>query len=127
MRSLGIVSAVVGVVALAFATASPFAAQRAEARSGQFDGNWTINNSSENCMVKRSTWSMTVANGAIGGGGNFPATGSISATGVARWTRPAKADGKRVSYSGAFRGNTGSGTYTSAGALCSGRFTARRG
>ena len=77
-------------------------------------------------MVKRATWTLTVRNGVVGGGGNFPATGSISATGVARWKRPAKADGKRVSYTGSFRGNAGSGAYSSRGRGCSGGFTARR-
>jgi len=122
--SLG--ASIIALVALVVGTASPAAAQRVEAGRRQFDGNWTVNNSSATCMVKRATWTLTVRNGMVGGGGNFPATGSISAIGVAKWTRPAKADGKRVSYTGSFRGNAGSGTYSSAGGGCSGRFTARR-
>jgi hypothetical protein len=119
-------AAAVGVVAFACAVASPIAAQRAQARDNPFDGNWRIFNSSETCMVKRAPWHMTVRNGAVAGGGDHPANGSISATGVARWTRPAMVDGRPVSYSGTFRGNVGSGTYVATDHGCSGSFTARR-
>ena len=34
-------------------------------------------------MVKRAPWHMTVRNGAVAGGGDHPANGSISATGMA--------------------------------------------
>jgi hypothetical protein len=119
-------AAAIGVVAFACSLASPIAAQRAQATENPFDGNWTISNSSENCMVKRATWSLTVRNGAVAGGGDHPANGSISATGTARWTKPAMADGRPVSYSGTFRGNAGSGSYVATDNGCNGSFTARR-
>ena len=77
-------------------------------------------------MVKRAPWHMTVRNGVVAGGGDHPVNGSISAAGVARWTRPAMVDGRPVSYSGTFRGNEGSGTYVATDNGCSGNFTARR-
>jgi hypothetical protein len=62
----------------------------------------------------------------VSGGSGHPATGSIPATGVASWTRPAMVDGRPVSYAGTFRGSEGSGTYVATDNGCSGHFTARR-
>ena len=119
-------AAAVGVVAFACAVASPIAAQRAQARENPFDGNWRIFNSSETCMVKRAPWHLTVRNGVVAGGGDHPANGSIAATGMAGWTRPAMVDGRPVTYSGTFRGNVGSGSYVATNNGCSGNFTATR-
>lgn len=91
----------------------------------QFDGNWIISVTSETCSVKKSEFSITIANGAIGGrvkAGSI--SGSMSASGVASWTLPSLRDGKPVIHSGTFRGRAGSGTYSHPG--CGGTFTAKR-
>jgi hypothetical protein len=96
-------------------------------RQNKFDGKWTVNNSSETCMVKRDTWTLIVHNGAVTAAGKFPPTGSISESGESHWTRAAKKDGLPVTYSGTFKGNAGSGTYVSSARVpCAGRFSAAR-
>jgi hypothetical protein len=108
-------------LALICAAALPAAARNV------FDGKWTIEDSSQSCMVKSGSWTLIVRAGAVSAPGYYPATGSISPTGVSNWTRAAKKDGKLVTYSGEFHGNVGSGAYvSSATASCSGEFHAKR-
>jgi hypothetical protein len=113
----------VGAIAIIVTCADPMAA----AAQNKFDGKWTVNNSSETCMVKRDTWTLIVHNGAVSAAGKFPPTGSISESGESHWTRAAKKDGLPVTYSGTFKGNAGSGTYVSSARVpCAGRFSAAR-
>ena len=78
-------------------------------------------------MVKSNTWNMSVHDGVVTNGGSDPPTGSISPTGVSKWTRAAKKDGLPVTYSGQFRGDVGSGVYVSSAAIpCNGEFHAQR-
>ena len=67
----------VGAIAIIFTCADPMTA----AAQNKFDGKWTVNNSSETCMVKRDTWTLIVHNGAVTAAGKFPPTGSISESG----------------------------------------------
>jgi hypothetical protein len=94
--------------------------------AGQFDGKWTVTTSSQTCSSKSATMYLTVVNGAVSGD-PYPLTGSIAASGAARWTMSALSDGTPLNFSGTFRGNAGSGAYARADRKCSGRFTARRG
>jgi hypothetical protein len=113
----------VGAIAMIFAYVDPMAA----VAQNKFDGKWTVNNSSETCMVKMDTWTLIVRNGAVSASGKYPPTGSISESGESHWTRSAKKDGLPVTYSGNFRGNVGTGTYVSSARVpCAGRFSAKR-
>jgi len=110
-----------GAVALVCAAALPAAARNA------FDGKWTIEDSSQSCMVKSGSWTLIVRDGAVSAPGYYPATGSISPTGESKWTRAAEKDGLPVTYSGEFHGDVGSGAYvSSAASSCSGEFHAKR-
>jgi len=103
-------------------------ASTALSQAGQFDGTWRITQQGDTCMIKRGGYTFTVANGAIRGrmtAGSI--SGTVSASGEARWTHPAVADGKPVNWSGTFRGSTGSGSYARADGKCAGTFTAKRG
>jgi hypothetical protein len=114
-------ASVLGAIAFVCAAPLPATAQNI------FDGKWTIENSSKNCMVKSDTWTLIVRNGSVTAAGNYPPTGSISPTGISKWTRAAKKDGLPVTYSGTFHGDVGSGTYVSSAAIpCNGEFSAKR-
>jgi len=114
------------VTALA-ATVLVGAGSLAAAAENAFDGKWTMENSSTTCMVKSDTWTLIVHNGSVTAAGKYPPTGSISPSGASKWVRSAKKDGLPVTYTGAFHGNVGSGTYVSSAAIpCSGKFSAQR-
>lgn len=114
---------VVRAIAIIFMCAAPMAA----AAQNKFDGKWTVNNSSETCMVTKDTWTLIVRNGEVSAPGNYPPTGSISESGKSHWTRAAKKDGLPVTYTGTFQGNVGSGNYVSSAHVpCAGRFSAKR-
>jgi hypothetical protein len=121
LRACQRAASVLGAVVLVCAAALPAAARNA------FDGKWTIEDSSRSCMVKSGSWTLIVRDGAVSAPGYYPATGSISPTGVSKWTRVAKKDGQPVTYSGEFHGDVGSGAYVSSAAYsCSGEFDAKR-
>ena len=121
MRGYRRSASVLGAVAFLCAVALPAAARNA------FDGKWTIEDSSQNCMVKSGSWTLIVRDGAVAAPGYYPATGNISPTGESKWTRAAKKDGLPVTYTGLFHGNVGSGAYVSSAAIpCNGEFHARR-
>ena len=110
-----------GALATVCAAAPPAAARNA------FDGKWTVENSSANCMVKSDTWTLIVHDGSVTAAGRYPPTGGISPTGASKWTRAAKKDGLPVTYTGVFRGDVGSGVYVSSAAIpCNGEFRAKR-
>jgi len=93
----------------------------------QFDGTWRISHRSATCANKQGGYTLTIANGKVRGRiSSGTISGTISAAGDARWTHPAVLDGAPVSWEGRFRGNSGQGTYVSAGGKCGGTFTARR-
>ena len=109
------------------ATTLVCAASLPAAASNPFDGKWTVENSSATCMVKSDTWTLIVRDGSVTAAGHYPPTGSISPTGVSKWTRHAKKDGLPVTYTGKFHGNVGSGVYVSSAKIpCSGKFSAQR-
>ena len=121
MRAYQRSASVLAAVAFVCAAALPAAARNA------FDGKWTIEDSSQSCLVKSGSWTLIVRDGAVSAPGYYPATGSISPTGVSNWTRAAKKDGKPVTYTGEFHGDVGSGAYVSSAAYsCSGEFHAKR-
>src|SRR5262245_3387416 len=93
---------------------------------GRFDGHWKIDVKSETCSVKKAQFSIVIENGVIGGrvkAGSV--SGTLSASGVARWRQPGLNDSRTVVHSGRFTGNTGSGTFTHP-ACGGGTFTATR-
>jgi len=99
----------------------------ASSQTGQFDGVWRITHTSADCRDKSGGFALTIASGMVRG--RIPSgaiTGIISPSGAVRWSLPAALDAAPVVWEGSFRGNTGAGTYESAGGKCRGTFTARR-
>ncbi len=94
-----------------------------ETPSGPYDGTWLITNVSQNCRVKRGSFSFVVSAGVVSGGNR---SGQISSTGAIRWTSPALVDGHSVVFTGKFSGSSGSGTFTRQDGKCGGTFTAKR-
>lgn len=89
----------------------------------QFDGAWTITWRGEPCGWK-STDSFRIR---IEGGIIIGKSGSVAASGAARWLQASNyTKGVQVPYSGAFRANSGSGTFHNQTNGCKGTWTAVR-
>jgi len=85
----------------------------------QFDGAWTITwSGGTNCAQAVGSYVLRIQGGIIG----RPYSGSVSASGAARWT--GRNSYGPLSFSATLRGNSGSGSFDNAG--CSGSITARR-
>ena len=93
------------------------------ANSGPFDGTWTISFVSATCMVKGGSFSILVSGGTLTGGRR---SGRVAASGAVRWVQPTRTDGAPMTWTGAFRGGSGSGSYSRDDGKCRGSFTARR-
>jgi hypothetical protein len=95
-----------------------------------FDGTWRLSWESRSGCIPSGRWSTVVRirSGVIAGRVNAGTlSGTVSVSGVANWTVPAAYDGATVHFSGTFRGNTGSGTFSRVDkGHCSGIFKARR-
>ena len=96
---------------------------------GDFDGWWRISwKAVSGCKAKSSSYNLQVKNGTIDGRVRYGSiTGSISASGTARWTVPAMTDGAPVHCSGTFRGDGGSGRCSRVDGKCVNDFVAARG
>ena len=95
---------------------------------GDFDGWWQISwKAVSGCKAKSNSYTLRVANGTIDGRTRKGSiSGSISASGTARWTVPAITDGAPVNCSGTFRGDGGSGRCSRADGKCINDFVATR-
>src|SRR5262249_12371142 len=97
-----------------------------EMQRGDFDGWWRIGwKAVFGCKPKSNSYALQVANGTIEGrvrNGNI--TGSVSASGTARWTVPSMTDGAPLHCSGVFRGNGGSGRCSRVDGKCVNDFVA---
>jgi hypothetical protein len=86
---------------------------------GLFDGAWRITwSGGTNCAQAVGSYVLRIQGGIVGS----PYSGSVSASGVARWT--GRNSYGPLSFSATLRGNSGSGVFDNAG--CSGTITARR-
>jgi hypothetical protein len=99
----------------------PSANERSE--NGPFDGRWQITKSGTGCDVPQSSFSLTISNGAVGGG---RITGRVDKAGKFTFSHPSPVvKGITVHYSGQLAGGLGTGRFTGAKS-CAGSFTARR-
>jgi hypothetical protein len=93
---------------------------------GAFDGNWQIQwYDAGGCTDPHASFSLTIANDAISGGGEQPATGSVDRAGNVTFSRPGLVKGATQRYVGRLSGNSGSGRFAGA-RRCAGRFAATR-
>lgn len=91
------------------------AAKEGTARSGGFDGVWTVRRSvAPGCGARSAVFTIRVRGSEVRGPGGF---GSISPSGTFRVA------GRANAFTGTLRGNSGSGTYSG---KCSGTFTASK-
>ena len=99
-----------------------------EMPGGSFDGTWqfTVYDLHGCTDPSNATFSLTISNDVISGGGDRPASGRVNKAGKITFSRPARiVKGATQHYVGHFNGNSGSGRFTGAG-RCAGRFSARR-
>jgi hypothetical protein len=91
---------------------------------GSFDGTWQITwYDAPGCADPHTTFSLTIANGAIASGGE---RGRVDEAGKITFSHAAHiVKGATVHYLGRLSGNSGSGRFAGAG-RCAGRFTATR-
>jgi hypothetical protein len=104
---------------------------------GSFDGIWNLHRLGPGCTGTEDVrQTIVITNGAVKGQGPLgPITGTVSSTGQLRYSHASHigdhktADGYRLTYHAALRGNTGSGTFehTKPGSRCNGTITAKRG
>jgi len=93
---------------------------------GAFDGNWQIQwYDAGGCSDPHASFSLTISNDAITGGGERPATGSVDKAGSITFSRPGLVKGATQRYVGRLSGNSGSGRFAGA-RRCAGRFAATR-
>jgi Caspase domain len=103
-----------------------------------FDGIWYLHRLGPGCSpgTQNVRQVIVIANGAVKGQGPLgPITGTVSSTGHLRYGHTSHtgdrqtADGYRITYQAALRGNSGSGTFehTRPGSRCHGTITAKRG
>jgi len=95
---------------------------------GPFDGTWqfTVHDLHGCTDPSHATFSLTISNDVISGGGERPATGRVNKAGKITFSRPGRiVKGATQHYVGQFNGNSGSGRFAGAG-QCAGRFSATR-